>query len=298
MRSFVLIISFVFVCSSGLFAQLEQTKNYGFNVGFVSAFGTHVQRFGVVIQAYYVYNFAQVNASIRLYDNFKDLGPTGEHAELNGSLGLCLGYGRKTTDTNLFVSAIGNQTGYKNSVAYSYNFWRNKIQTSQVTAVVAFQFNRFSVISENDLFAKPVLDRFRTGAMLIQYQYKQFQYAVNMTMWTGQLCDVCIKNDSLYPFRGYIDGEGSTYGNLSHGLLSGQVKYANEYGQYLQLNVGADSEKIRNAIQNRALHDVIPNNYHLPMIDTEGNQYLYRKGQKVKKTRLYINAYTSPNLFY
>ncbi len=291
--SIILIIGFY----STMFSQLQLEKHYGFNVGFVSALGTHFQRFGIVFQGYGAYDFAQINASFRVYDNFKNLGPEGEHTEFNAALGFCIGYGTKTTEKNLFMSSISNQTGYKNSVAYSYNIWRNKVKTSQVTGIIAFQFNHFSIISENDILAKPILDRFRTGAMLLQYQTKEFQYAINATMWTGQLGNI-VKNDSLFPGHGYINTEGGLYQNLSHGLLSAQVKWANEYGQYLQANAGMDSEKIRNALQNKALHDVLPKNYHMPMIDTAGNQYLYRPEQKIKKAKLFLNGYTSPNIFY
>ena len=290
-------IIFFFGFYSLLYGQLTLKKNFGFNVGVVSSFGTHFQRFGIVIQSYAVYQFAQVNASFRVYDNFKSLGPKGEHAEMNASLGLCLGYGKKSAEKNLFMSSISNQTGYKNSVAYNYNFYLNKMKTSQVTGTIAFQFNHFSLISENDIFAKPILDRFRTGAVLIQYQSKHFQYAVNATLWTGQLGQV-VKNDSLFPGNGYVNSDGGIYQGLSHGLLSTQIKYANYFGQYMQANAGIDAEQVRNTIQNKALHDVLPKNHHIPMIDREGNQYLYRKNQKIKKSKLFLNAHTSPNIFY
>lgn len=289
----ILIIGFY----STIFSQLDLNKNYGFNIGLVSSIGTHFQRFGFVFQGYGVYEFAQINASIRAYRNFRNLGPRGKYTEFSSSLGACIGYGKKINHKNLFMSSISNQTGYKNSVAYSYNFYYNNIKTTQVTGTVAFQFNHFSIITENDIFAKPILDRFRTGAMLIQYQTKYFQYAVNATMWTGQLGNT-VKNDSLYRGHGYINAEGGLYQNLSHGLLSTQVKYANHFGQYLQANAGIDAEQIRNSLQNKALHDVLPKNYHMPMIDTAGNQYLYRPKQKIRKAKLFLNGHTSPNIFY
>lgn len=292
-------ITFVFLIgiNTAVYSQLTQTSNYGFNVGFIGAFGTHFQKFGIVVQGYYVYQFAQVNASIRLYDNFKNLGPKGEYAELNAALGLCLGYGKKNNEINPFVSSVGNQTGYYNSVAYSYNVWLNKLKTSQVTGIIAFQFNHFSIISENDLLAKRILDRFRTGAILLQYQDKQIQYAINTTLWTGQL-GKAITHDTLFPYKGYLTTEGSVYGNMSHGLLSAQVRVANEYGQYLQANIGMDAEQIRNALQNKVIHTIFRNNLYLPMIDTIGNQYLYKKGQVIKKPRLYLNANLNANVFY
>lgn len=304
MRSFLIIL--ILLCfKQKIQAQLEQEPNYGFNIGLVSAIGTHTHRFGVVVQGYYVYNFAQVNASFRLYDNFRDLGPKKKHAEISSALGVCFGYGKKNNEANPFISSISNQTGYQNSVAYSYSIWLNKIKTSQVTGIFALQFDHFSIIAENDLLAKPMLDRFRTGAFLLQYQNKNFQYAINCTMWTGQL-GKSVRNDSLFPYIGYLNTEGGMYPNLSHGLLSGQIKYANEYGQYAQGNVGIDAEQVRDVMQNRFIHDMplIPKkwnkaqNLHLPMIDSEGDQYLYRKNQKIRKPKLYINLYTSPNVFY
>ncbi len=292
-------IIFIFLIGISLknYAQLEQTAHYGFNVGFVSAFGTHFQKFGVVVQGYYVYHFAQVNASVRLYDNFKNLGPKGEYAEINAALGVCIGYGKKNRETNQFVSSIGNQTGYTNSIAYSYNVWYNKVKTSQVTGIIALQFHHFSVISENDLLAKRILDRFRTGAILLQYQDKHIQYAVNATLWTGQL-GRAVTNDNLFPYKGYINTEGGVYANYSHGLLSAQIKLSNEYGQYLQANAGIDSEQLRNVFQNKVAHTLFKNNYHIPMIDTTGHQYLYKKGQVIKKPTLYLNAFTNANIFY
>lgn len=305
MRNFFLIISIVLCLQQKTQAQLEQENNYGFNVGLVSAIGTHTHRFGVVIQGYYIYNFAQVNASFRLYDNFRDLGPKGEHAEISTALGLCLGYGKKNSELNPFISSISNQTGYKNSVAYSYNIWLNKIKTSQVTGIVALQFDHFSIIAENDILAKPMLDRFRTGAFLLQFQNKNLQYAINCTMWTGQFQE-SVKSDTLFPYIGYMSAVCGSYCNLSHGLLSGQIKYANEYGQYVQGNIGIDAEQVRNVMQNRFIHDMplVPKkwnkaqNLHLPMIDSEGNQYLYRKDQKIRKPEFYMNLFSSPNLFY
>lgn len=304
MRGRLILILLMMICSEG-FCQLELHSNYGINVGFVGAIGTHVQRFGFVFQGYYVHRFVQVNAAVRVYNNFRDLGPRGEHTEFNGALGLCLGYGKTATETNRFISSIGNQTGYKHSVAYSYNLWYNRVHTSQVTGIVAFQFDRVSVILENDLLAKPMLDRFRTGAFLLQYQHKDVQYAINCSLWTGRMGQ-SVRSDSLFPYVGYLNTTGSTYGNLSHGLLSAQVKVANDYGQYLQGNAGIDAEQVRNAVQNRFIHDMpfVPKkfnkaqNLHIPMIDSAGNQYLYRKDQSIRKPMLFLNGYICPNIFY
>jgi hypothetical protein len=279
-------------------AQFDAKNSHlGFNVGLVSALGTHFNRFGIVFQCYGVSGFAQINASVRLYENFKSLGPKGEHTELSTSMGLCLGYGQMINEYNRILSSVGNQTRYKNSIAYSYNFYFNKVRTTQVTGTIAFQFYRFSIISENDLFAKQTLDRFRTGGFILQYQTPRFQYAVNCTMWTGRLGET-VNNDSLFPGKGYLNTIGGVHQTTSHGLLSAQVKYANHFGQYLQANAGVDADQVRNVVQNKFLHSVLPGNYHIPMIDTTGNQYLYRPGQKIRKAKPFLNVYSCPNTFY
>ena len=304
MHKKIVFLFFTFFYFSKTYSQFEQYKNCGFQVGLVSSIGTHIQRIGIVTQAYYVANFAQLNASFRMYGNFKNLGPKGEYLELCSSMGLVMGYGKKKNQSNCFISSIGNQTGYKNSISYSYNVWYNKIKTSQVTGILAFQFDKFSIITENDLLAKPILDRFRTGAILIQYQDKYVEYAVNCTMWTGKM-GIAIKNDTLFP-SGYVTSKDGVYSNLSHGLLSGQVKFANEYGQYFQINAGVDAEQIRDAVQNKLIHDMFflprrlckSKNCHIPMLDINHEQYLKRPNQQIKKPSLFLNAHTSPNIFY
>lgn len=281
-----------------------RNKHLGLNLGLVSSFGTHFQRFGLSLQGYYVYNFAQVNAEIRLYDNFKNLGPPGEYAEMAATLGLVLAYGHKHSSYNRFLSPVSNQTRYNNSVGYSYTCWFNRIGTKQQTGIIALQFGHFSIISENDLFARPLLDRFRTGAILLQYQHRNLQYGLNCTMWTGQMGRQ-VKGNPHYP-NGYIDTTGGRYTHYSHGLLSAQVKYADAYGQFYQGNAGIDAEQVRNAVQNRLIHDLVfiprkwytPTNSHIPMLDTAGDQYLYKPGQKIKKPKPYINFNTSPAVFY
>lgn len=305
MHKIKITIIFLLVFSSGLSAQLFTGNNFGINLGVIGAFGTHVQRFGIVIQGYSFHKNYQVNAAIRFYNNFKDLGPKLEHPELNASLGLSVGYGSKTINENFFISTVGNQTGYTNSVAYSYNVWLNKIKTSQVTGIIGLQFNHFSIISENDALAKRFLDRFRTGALLFQYQNKRFQYAINMTMWTGKLGSG-VRNDSIFPPPGYINTVNGVYSTLSHGLLTAQFNYVDNYSQNYQINTGIDADQIRNVIQNKMIHDMpfIPkkwnkaHNLHFPMIDRNNNQYLYRKDQQIRRVKLIINGYLNPTVFY
>ena len=285
---------------------MVREKNFGITVGVVIAVGNRFHRMGLTLHGYYFYDFVQVNAEVRVYHSLKNLGPKFEYNEAVTSMGAVIAYGSKQGYYNPFLSSVSNQTERSFSVGYSYNSYFNKIRTKQSTGTIALQFGSISLISENDLYAHRIYDKFRTGAFLIQYQHKDiFQAAVNCTMWTGKMGNAC-RNDKEFPHVGYIDTVGGLYTNYSHGLLSAQFKLNADMGQNVQLNLGVDAEQVRNAIQNRLIHDMIiiprkwftPINCHIPMLDENGNQYLYRKDQKIKRPRFYWNTFSNPSLFY
>lgn len=261
---------------------------------------------GLVLQAYYLYDFVQFNAETRVYHSLKNLGPKLEYNEAVTSAGIVLAYGHKQNHFNPFLSSVSNQTKRRYSVAYSYNAYFNKIKTKQRTGTVALQFGDISVIGENDIFAQPMLDKFRTGAFLLQYQYKNLaQVSINCTMWTGKMGSP-VRDNKEFPYVGYMDTVGGLYPKCSHGLLSAQFKFNMGCGQNAQLNLGVDAEQVRNAVQNRLIHDLIfiprkwykPVNCHIPMLDRDGNQYLYKSGQKIKKPQFYWNAFSNASIFY
>jgi hypothetical protein len=291
------------------FAQeaIYQNKNTGFNIGANFAFGTHFQRFGLNFNFFYVNKIIQTNSEVRMYFSFKNLGPKFIYEEMVLAQGLVFAYGGKQNFYNPFINSVSNQTGFKNSIAYSYNYYINKIKTRQVTGIAAFQFNSVNFILENDIFARSILDRFRTGAFLIQYQYKDIlQAGVNCTLWTGKMGKTTnIDHNKIYT-KCYMDTTDGVYSKISHGLLSAQFKYNIGAAQNVQANIGVDAEQVRNAVQNRFIHNMrfIPkklnktHNCHIPMIDDKGEQYLFKEGQKIKKPVLYWNVFSNANLFY
>lgn len=293
----ILIFCFLFLFQNSD-AQLYTQKNVGVNAGVVFALGNRFDRVGISVSAYYSENFFQMNSDLRYYFNFRNLGPQKKYGEAVASLGVVFGFGKMNSDTNLFLSSVSNQTHYKNSFAYSYNCYFNKIKTTQQTGIVGLQYDHFSLLIENDIFARPRFDRFRTGAVLLQYQDKQFQYGINSTLWTGQMGNRVADSSAHLPY-GYMDTTGGVYPNYSHGLLSAQLKVVLPYSQFAQVNAGVDAEQVRDAIQNRFIHDVFRNkNAPIPMLDTYGLPYLYHKGQKIRPARFYYNAFLDPGVFY
>ncbi len=289
----------------GVAAQQYQQNNIGLNIGIVAAIGTKIDRFGVTINGYYAKNNFQFNSGARFYFNFKNIGPNKQHFEAVGSLGIVYGYGNSTSDSSLFYTPVGNQTQHQNSFGYAYNYYLNNIKTSQQTGTIAIQINEFSLIAENDIFARPKLDRYRTGAFALQYQKKDIALGVNTTLFTGQMGRKI--EDPNYP-NSYIykSSEGGNHTKFSNGLLSLQGQYIGKYHQQYQANIGIDAEQVRHVVQNRLIHDMVflPNawrkktNAHIPMLDQEGNQYLFKENQKIRKPSIYLNLYQNSGLFY
>ncbi len=281
--------------------------NFFVNAGLNLSLGTHMNRIGVVLNAGCVADHFQANAETRLYFSLRNLGPRKKYLEGTGSIGVLYGYGKMNSWYNPFYNSVSNQTRYKYSVAYSYNRYWNKIRTCQGTGIIALQFDKITVINENDLLAPPSLDAFRTGGLLVQFQQDSlFQAAISSAMWTGKMGFQTQHEDPHFRFGCYMDTTGNIYGNYSHGILSAQVKYNVGYGQNAQANIGIDAEQIRNAIQNEVTHDMnflpkswIKNkNCHIPMLDSKGDQYLYKEGQKVRPAKFYFELGGNENLFY
>lgn len=294
------------LCHAQLHAQPWTGTGWGINLGLVAAMGNRFQRLGFSATGYYYSDFAQINAQLRAYHNFRNLGPRRQYNELVVSAGLLAGYGNRQAAENPFTGVVANQTGYNHSLGYAYNLYFNSIGTSQQTGTIAVQFGNWSILSENDIFAHSTLDRFRTGAFLVQYRYAgKYLFALNCTMWTGQM-GYKVTSDTAFPYYGYMNTEGGRYTAFSHGLLSAQVMTVVDYGQQLQANAGIDAEQVRNMVQNRLIHDMKflprkwrnPENCHIPMLDTAGQQYLYKPGQQIRPVKPYWNLFSSPATFY
>lgn len=301
---FIFFVSFKPCCSQDL---IYKNNVIGFNLGANVAIGSHFQRLGINLNFFYVNNFIQTNSEVRAYLSLKNLGPRLINGELVLSQGIIFGYGSRQTFFNPFINSVSNQTGFKNAFAYTYNVYINKIKTSQVTGIVGLQFDKISFITENDILAKPILDRFRTGGLLLQYQYENlFQAAINCTMWIGKMGKTVETDKPEIYTKCYMDTTNGVYANMSHGLLSAQFKYNAGFSQNLQANIGIDAEQVRNAVQNKFIHNMkfIPKkwnkakNCHIPMIDENGNQYLYQPENKIRKADLYWNLFANPATFY
>ena len=281
--------------------------NIGINAGVHFSIGSHIQRVGLFTNFYYVKNHFQANSEIRYSYNFRYLGPRVKHAELQLSQGVFYCYGSAEIRANPFINVLSNQSAFRNSVGYVYQAFFNKIGTKQQTGIVAVQVKEYSLYVENDLFAKPALDRFKTGAIAFVYNYNMlWQGVVKALLWTGQMGHKHSTEATQIRSHCYMDSTGGRYTNYSHGIISAEFDYNIGYSQIASISAGVDAEQIRNALQNKLLHDQVflpkawrrYKNCHIPMLDENGTFFLYNEGQTLRKPKTFINGALNQAVLY
>ena len=293
--------------------QLYQKQNFGVSAGAIVNLGSHVSQIGIYLSGYYYQSrkgleCLQINSNARWTFNFKNWGAAGKFRETKLGVGVVAAWGQKEVKQKYFHSLVSNQTGRDYSLGYGYNFYFDNRNTSQRTGTVGVQFYDFEIIHENDILATSGSDRFRTAAIILAYHKDSIRVGLNSLLWTGNSNSSLAKNhyETTFSRYGYKDLANTPYGKFSNGVLGVQAEYALGFGQNLKFSSGIDSERIRNVIQNKIIHDMyfIPakwvktKNLHLPMLDNNGLPYLYSENQQVKKSKFYYQFSLNDNDFY
>lgn len=299
-------ICFLFLIS---FINFGQSPRFGWSAGLSFSVGNKIQRIGLRASVFYTHGFAQINSTSSLYYNFKSLGTGLKTPEFQFGIGGNFGFGKRDSSSNRFVTLTDNNTDYFYSIGYSYLVFVDRINTTQAGGILSVNIENFTLATHNDLFGfgKGWRDRFRTAALLVQYRYLDTKAGLNLTLWTGDYIGCEVVNDITYPSRfGYKKNEKAIYGRSMAGLLSVQIDQYLPYHQMARLNVGVDSEKVRHVIQNKLIHDqyyisrklIKRPQKHFPMLDKDGNQYLFKEGQKVRPASIYLNLGLNGGVFY
>ena len=307
-KYWILLIFWFWIVS--LSAQIQWTDHIGGRVGVTLQFGKPVNRIGLVANAFYFYDFAQLNLEWRGHYNFRNFGPPLKGWEMQTITGVTIGYGNEASEEIPFAFPIFHQTKRRYALTYALHFYHDQIGTSQRTGSLVMQFNRIHVLMENDVFGSfKGKDQFRTGGFSVFYHQEDWLFELKSVMWTGATRGKQVKKykDTDYPCRwGYLDICNAKYGRFSHGVLGVQVHRVFDYGQVAQVGLGIDSERVRNFIQNKIIHDMyfVPSkwlkveNNHIPMLDEEGLPYLFRDDQKLKPASWYLNFGLNGERFY
>lgn len=300
-KLYILIIT-ILLSTSELFAM-----EFGGTVGVSFQLSTHANRIGFALRAFVAGNYWQINPAFNYYYNFDAIGSGRSGREMQSSLGAVIGFGEYFDSDSQFLDALSNQTGSLYSVGYAYNVYIDEAVTSQQTGTVSFSAGGFRMATENDMLSFELSDRYRSAAISLEYATKNYRAALASTLWHGDAKNTpTVKNDN-YPARyGWRDFSEAHYGRRSVGILAVSLSVAGFNYQQASASIGIDDERVRNFLQNTLIHDMpfIPagiikaKNYHYPMLTDDGEPFLYKKEQKIRKSLLYLNIESNTNLFY
>jgi len=306
------LISFCVLSSNLSTAQVGNRIDFNVKIGLIIEYGTHVHRLGMLVSTATNFAATQLNAELRGFYNFKTFGPPQKGVETVWSLGLAQGFGRKYTLDYGLVDDHFFKTNRNYTLGYTFRKYHDRMETTQGTGSIFFAAKSFILNFENDLLGNTHgRDRFRTGGFSLNYIHDRWLFSLKNIIWTGETrCAEKISYiDTEYPSRyGYHDITKCKYGNFSNGIAAAGIIYLPEdgFGQFLNFSIGLDHEKIRHFFQNKLIHDMyfMPDginpskNLHYPMLDVEGNAYLFTKEQILKKPKLYMQVGANGHWLY
>lgn len=291
------------------FQTLGETLHPRGSIGIVLNVGSAINRIGFTANGNIGYNHFQSNIRIAAQYNLKHWGSNTKTPEIQFGAGIIWAYGSRDSLYHN-MDLVSNQTPFSNSIGYAWNFYFDKNGSSQRNGIIGLQLKKCRIVTENDILAETSVDKFRTAAALVSYNYQQIDYAIKLLLWTGNYKapeSIRIKTDTLSWARfGYYDVSKTSHGKQSHGIICIQAHKTFEYGQQAKAMFGIDAEQVRNIFQNKLMHDaffmprwmITYKNLHYPMIDSEGNIYLHNPSQKIRKIKPFINISANDNIFY
>ncbi len=291
------------------FAQQEDEIEWGARIGISFNFGTKVNRLGLGLGLWLYNDWGQLNYWGSAYYCFNSWGPNLRKWEVQNAIGIVGSWGELVEAEHALHSPVSLQNKRPYGIAYAYIWYNDNIETSQNTGLIAIHLNSFSILSENDALIGKGTDKFRTGATQFIYRFDQTQISLSNILWTGDPKFGGSKRmkGTKYPAKfGYFDLQNAKYGKHSHGTLQLQVEHVFDYWQSARIVLGIDAEQIRHFVQNKLIHDMpfFPQkwnkaeNPHYPMLDTEGNAYLFLPKQDIRAARFFLDCSLNPSLFY
>jgi hypothetical protein len=285
-------------------AQEWRNNNAGFQVVLAADLGTHIRRFGIRLQGYYTYRFAQVNIGNQFSFNSKNVGGRSHFSSNRISAGLVLLAGKTNAIPNFIFDGLTHQTQYQYGFGYNYIWYLDNANSYQRSAGIGIHIDQFSLLIENDLFSFTGRDRFRTSHFSGLYRTETFVLSLNSQLWTGETWGTELHNtsDSIYSV-GYKDLSETLYGRESHGILSLGIDYLVGYGNRAHAILGIDHERIRNFFQNSLIHEkeFLPKSLgkryvSYPMLNKKGFP-VHNKGEE-KPGEIYFQLGVNRSLTY
>ena len=310
---FLSLSALFFACIFGLNQSSAQSDQWRVHIQLRANLGYPQNNIGCRLVGEYYYNSDMEFAlAYDLTYHLSNYGPNTNHLEhsLMGTAQFVWGRQFDPSAEDLSFIKFLDSRRFRNSFGYTWQRYFNSIQTSQNVGTIHMRFNKTVAQFSNDVFANTNgKDRFRTGGFAFGYYEDKTLFMSRILIWTGDShCQETKRiRDSDYPARwGYRDISECNYGRLSHGILSFGVIRDLDHGQTAGLQLGTDSEKVRNFIQNKVFHDMyfVPRfmnktkNLHLPMKTANGDNYLYEEGQVVRPNKFVWQFSLNPSTMY
>lgn len=293
---------------------MGQSDDYKVHLQVKINIGSPVNNIGVgIIGEYFGTDKVEIAAGYDLIYHFKNYGIPKKHLEhhLFGTAHYLWG-SRDGEDQLLnFIKTLDSGES-AHSFGYTMDYFYNKIGTKQRVGTIHYRINNFVLQFSNDLLGHfNMWDQYRTGAVGIGLIEQENYFNFNMLFWTGNTNEKTVKKyregQSDYPARfGYRALDEAVGGLFSHGILSFGVVRDMGSGQNAGIHLGIDAEQIRNVVQNKVFHDMYflpsfmknPKNLHIPMKMEDGHDYLFQKGQSIRKPKFVWQLSLNPNLLY
>jgi len=285
----------------------NRNANFYVRAGLTMQIGSHQNRMGAQISGTFGESFANIGFQYHVLYTFSDLGYFEQSVQHIGGLQLSSSFVKNDAKyRSITDSPFGNDRFYE--FYYLYRYYFNNWNTQQPTGELGLNFGYFFLKHENDLLAAKSVDKFRTAAMRLGYRDSVQSIATSFIFWTGNKDHHKTKriNSSNFSRYGYYDLSETPFGRYSHGILSLDYMRQMPFGNQVMISAGYDHERIRNAIQNQFMHDlpIWPKKWntaksrYVPMVDQNGNAFLFKNHQKLRKAKVYWGVSLNSLEFY
>jgi hypothetical protein len=288
------LFSFLFLYPFLLFGQESRFYSIGARVGITYSFGTHTNALGFCANTYFATNHIQFNVGGTITYNFTGLGVRRDFTESMVNTGLVVHGGKIINPISFEFNSLNHQTQSPYSLAYSYIWYFDGLNTRQRSGSWKVEIERISLTFENDLFGGQGKDRFRTGALLLSYRDSMQSVSLGVQLWTGETKGGRVFPESTNEFpNGYKDLSANYLGKTSHGNLF--VAYSKKITATIapSFRLGVDSERVRHLFQNKISHNLcnLPfrrthKSVYYPMLSKEG--YPVLNNSQIRKPKPYF----------
>jgi len=258
----------------------------------IFSLGSHDQRVGLGLCGTMAHSQFLVSFGSDFSYSYASLGGRKRMWEAKSYLGLAW-KGKSTLGLGDFEQGILRNPFSRSSIlGYAYLWYYDNVGTRQSSGAFRGEYLGHSLYFENDFFAGKGKDRYRTAMLFYRYRNNNWSINSGIILWTGETSGLQIREHS---FNGkaffYKDLSASAYGKTAHGIFFSGCRYGVS-GQSLGIDVGIDSERIRNLCQNTIAHNSL---WHrkkpqracrYPMLDASGYPRIH--GQPIRESIPYF----------